>query len=171
MKHDKKLGLGIDVLSLDDEFTYDPHIDKTREKQSIRKSRLRKANWWRRNAKKMNRLRNYRRGSTVRNIYLVCKENAKQRNQAWDFSYDEWMAMWSSAGFVTIVGTETPSNPKGKQVTAFAKRGPNKDFNTYMRRRDISKGWSLDNCEVVYRDKVLIAGSEVLCQQLETNHQ
>jgi hypothetical protein len=146
--------LGITIHGLDDEFVQ-PKSDEDIEWEKNRVRLKQKRDWWRANARKQNRKRRERRNGTVRAKYLTAKSLALQKGQDWEFSYEDWKDLWLSAKMVKLSGTATSSNPEGVRVTAYSKRGSNKDFNTYMQRKDLSKGWSKDNCFIVYRGRSL----------------
>ena len=113
-----------------------------------RKRRLRqKRRCWNRHNKVYNAARRVK-GNSIEGKYAEAKRNALKRGQEWQFTANTWKQKWLDAGWIVPPGTD-------QRVTAFYKRGPDKDVDTFMVRRDASGPWSLANCDIFYRGEIL----------------
>lgn len=72
-------------------------------------------------------------------VYRRSKHRAEERGQTWEFSFEEWWAMWESAPRVLDIKT-------GFTRSAWAMRGGNFHHDTQMMRRDTTGPWNVTNC-------------------------
>jgi len=143
------------ILSEDGELLVEEQKDlEFRQKQKTwskeRKIRETKRRCWHRNKEDYNAKRRAR-DATIHGQFLAARRKARSVGQEWELTEEEWQTLWMEAGFMTIPGTITPSRPRGIVRTAFAMRGPNKYFNTYMTRHSAREPWKKTNCYIGFR--------------------
>jgi len=160
----KRAVLGFKYLSLDDELMVPTskelvHSVESMERNSRRRHRESKLRWWHRNKEKYN-LRRRAVACSIETRYKEAERRAIQKSDGWEFSPEEWEHAWETAGSILIPGSQTPQNPEGDVVPAFALRGSHSLRNTCMKRIDTDAPWSVDNYVIMFRGEPLGPGSK-----------
>ena len=118
---------------------YDPEV-KARIKRRKRQRR-----YYEKNRERLNRKR---RGylQSPKGQWTACKRRAAKAGQAWELSFEDWWELWTEAPkcFDLEANLLKP---------AYLLRGNNPIKNTQMRRKDTSKGWTVDNVEIIYKNQ------------------
>ena len=101
------------------------------------------AKYYRKNKERLNKER-VKKNQDPYYQYYRAKKRAEYNGQAWEFSegekgFEEWCSLWSNA-------KEIRNESSGFMVPAWTMKGSNPFKNTQMKRRDTTKGWSVDNC-------------------------
>lgn len=159
----RKASLGFQYSSLDEEMRIPTtreliHAVEQVETSQHEKEKQRKLRWWHRNKRKLNARRRAV-ACSIEKRYKAAKARAIRRGWGWDFTLEEWERAWAEAPHVLVPGSQTPSNPEGISVPAFALRGSHAHKNTCMQRLDPNKPWSKDNYKIMFRGEELKPGS------------
>lgn len=155
----RRAKLGFDVIALDDELQVTTHEDLVKNEEDRKflshlKEKARKLRCYHRNKHKYNKQKRAA-ARSISGKYKEAKRDALKRSQGWEFSQEEWERAWIDSGFVVIPGTITTQNPHGDVVPAFALRGSHRYNHTCMKRLDVTKPWSPENCAIVFRGEEL----------------
>lgn len=159
----KRAKLGFRFISLENELQVVESEDITlskeaRQRRSHTKSKATKLRCYNKHRDSYNAQRRNR-GATIHRRYKEAERQAAIAHVQWGFTEESWEQAWSSAGWVVMPGSQSAAALDGTPVPAFALRGPHRYNNTCMVRKDLSKGWNPDNCEIVFRGVPLVPGS------------
>lgn len=109
------------------------------------------ARYHRKNKETLNRKRIIR-ARRPTEVYARAVRKAKRRDQAWEFTFDEWWRMWSAA-------PDVMDEARGLKVSAWKMKGSNPKTCTQMARIDLEGPWSKDNCVIQMGGKELSGNS------------
>ena len=87
---------------------------------------------------------------TPQGAYNKCRRRATGKGQKWDISLENWVHVWSSCPKIY-------DDQVGEYRLAWSMRGNDIQQNTQMRRKDVSKGWHVNNVEIIYRNQPIPA--------------
>lgn len=159
----RKAALGFKYLSLDGEFRIPTSADielaaeaqKRHVHAVVKATKLR---CYTAHADKYNQQKRSRQG-TVLGRYSEARRQAIKVAVPWDFTPETWERMWQDAGWVIAPGSQKVGAMEGVAVPAYALRGAHRYNNTCMVRKDLSLGWSPENCSIMFRGNPLCPGS------------
>ena len=159
----KRAALGFRYISLDKELqvveSEDLQIMKeSRQRTSHARTKEAKLRCYHKNREMYNAQRREK-SSSMESKFSEAQRQAAIAGVQWEFTPESWAKVWKDAGWITFPGSHSAKELDGVTVPAFALRGPHRYNNTCMVRKDLSKGWNPENCEIVFRGEPLIPGS------------
>jgi len=103
------------------------------------------------NREKLNRDRALR-NKQPEYAFYKCRKHAEQLDVPWEFTLEEWAALWEKAPKVV-----NPHN--GFLVTAWSMKGQYSQRHTQMIRLDTKGAWNTNNCAIAYKGEVICYGN------------
>ena len=77
-------------------------------------------------------------------VYYKARDRAKIAGLPWEFDFESWIKLWLDAPDVRC-------DASGFYVPAWSMKGSNTSGCTQMHRKQLSAGWSPENCHILYK--------------------
>ena len=146
-----------DPLSKVDGESYDRRLREMERKenraikQHTKSSAAQRKAWKRYYQKKRIKLNEARRIRARRphEIFNKARKRALKKGEEWTLTFTQWMDVWNSCPPVV-------SEVTGYEVDAWYMRGSDPRKSIQMWRKNLKRGWTLDNVHMVYKQKEVL---------------